>query len=133
MNTMDTLLSPRRRAFVGALFAAPLLSACGRPPGNLLEFGGPIMGSRYRVKLAGRGLSASLEAAARAVVAAALGAVDGAMSTYSPQSELSRFNALATTAPVPLSAQLLTVLSLANDVSATTSGAFDVKIGRAHV
>lgn len=132
MNAMDTLLSPRRRALVGALAAAPLLAACGRAqPGRLIEFGGPTMGSRYRVKLVGRGLTPALEAAARAAVAAALAAVDSAMSTHDPRSELSRFNARATTAPLPLSAGLLSVLSLAGQVSATTAGAFDVTVAPA--
>jgi FAD:protein FMN transferase len=129
MTIIDTLMSPRRRALIGALGAASLLGACGQTRRlDMVEFGGLTMGSRYRVKLAGRGLSQALENAARDAVAAALGAVDSAMSTHRPTSELSRFNARASTAPVPLSPGLVSVFSLARQVSAATDGAFDVTV-----
>jgi FAD:protein FMN transferase len=127
---LDALSSPRRRAVIGALGAASLLAACGRAQApSALEFEGLTMGSRYRVKIIERGVSPALAAAARDAVAAALGAVDKAMSTFRPQSELSRFNAHASTAAVPLSPALFSVLSLARQVSQGTQGAFDVTVG----
>ncbi len=126
------LISPRRRAFLQGLGAASLLSACGGPavvsaaPGA--EFGGFTMGSMYRVKLAGRGLTAAVQGAAADAVAAALAGVDFAMSTHRPGSELSRFNAHASTAPFAMSADTLAVFELARDVSTATAGAFDVTV-----
>ena len=86
------------------------------------------MGSLYTVKITGARYSPSLEAAARGAVASALDAVDSAMSTYRPRSELSRFNARRATSRVVLSPDLVSVFALARQVSAATSGAFDVTV-----
>lgn len=86
------------------------------------------MGSMYRVQIVGRRLSTALQAAAADAVAAAFAAVDFAMSTHKPQSELSRFNAHAATTPFALSADTLSVFDLAQQASAATSGAFDVTV-----
>jgi thiamine biosynthesis lipoprotein len=130
---MDTLISPRRRAFMGALGAASLLGACSRPYASralpAIEFGGRTMGSLYTVKITGVRFSQALEAAARDAVAVALGTVDSAMSTHRPQSELSRFNARSATSPFALSPDMVSVFALARQVSASTSGAFDVTVG----
>jgi thiamine biosynthesis lipoprotein len=132
---MDVLISPRRRAFMGALGAASLLSACGRTaaPGTLpvIELGGFTMGSVYTVKITGRRLPQSLQSAAGEAVAVALGKVDSAMSTHSPQSELSLFNARPAHSPFPLSPDLFSVFALAREVSGSTGGAFDVTVGPA--
>lgn len=130
---MDVLISPRRRAFMGALGASSLLAACGssRMAGTLpaVDFGGFTMGSVYTVKLVDRHLSQALQSAARHAVAAALGAVDAAMSTHRPQSELSRFNAHPAGSPFALSPDMASVFKLARQVSASTAGAFDVTVG----
>ncbi|HEY8709689.1 MAG TPA: FAD:protein FMN transferase [Burkholderiaceae bacterium] len=130
---MNMLVSPRRRAFVQGLGAASLLSACGDPRAShtvpIVEFGGLTMGSIYTVKIAGRKLSRTLQATALDAVAVALGAVDIAMSTHRPQSELSRFNAHAATTPFTLSPDVFSVFALAQQVSAATGGAFDVTVG----
>ncbi|OIQ94616.1 thiamine biosynthesis lipoprotein ApbE precursor [mine drainage metagenome] len=132
---MDTLVSPRRRALVQALGAASLLSACGGSRASRVspaaEFSGLTMGSAYTVKIAGAALSPALRAVARNAVGVALGAVDIAMSTFRPQSELSRFNAHASTSPFTLSPDTFSVFALAQQVSAATSGAFDVTVGPA--
>jgi FAD:protein FMN transferase len=129
---MDSLVSPRRRALMGALGAASLLGACGGPSSSRgrppAEFGGSTMGSLYTVKIAGPGVSRALEAAARGAVASAFRSVDEAMSSHRPQSELSRFNDLRSTSPVQLSPDMVAVFALARDVSASTAGAFDVTV-----
>jgi thiamine biosynthesis lipoprotein len=130
---MDALISLRRRGFIGALGAASLLAACGqsRAPGALamVEFGGFTMGSVYTVKIVGRWVSQALQSAARDAVAAALDAVDTAMSTHRPQSELSRFNAHPGGSPFALSPDMASVFTLARQVSVSTAGAFDVTVG----
>jgi thiamine biosynthesis lipoprotein len=50
------------------------------------------------------------------------------MSTYDSTSELSRFNGLATTDPVPLSAPTLAVLTTSQHVSEASGGALDVTV-----
>jgi thiamine biosynthesis lipoprotein len=126
-------LSPRRRTLLQGLGAAALLSACGGPAvvsaRRSAEFGGFTMGSMYRVKIAGPRLSDAVQAAAADAVGAALARVDFAMSTHRPGSELSRFNAHASTLPFALSADTLSVFELAREASAATGGAFDVTVG----
>ena len=61
-------------------------------------------------------------------IRAAVDAVDGAMSTYRPESELSRFNRHGAE-PFPVSAALLEVMSEAQRVADQTGGAFDITVG----
>jgi len=128
------LPSERRRVILQGLGVTAVLSACGAPSlfpatTSSAEFSGFTMGSLYRVKIAGRRLSAAVQAAASDAVAAAFAGVDFAMSTHKPQSELSRFNAHRATTPFALSPDTLSVFELAQRVSAATSGAFDVTVG----
>ncbi len=55
--------------------------------------------------------------------------IDAMMSDYKPESELSRVNANAFKGPVPVSPELIEVLSIAKKYSALSDGAFDVTIG----
>ena len=122
----------RRRTLLQAAGAVSVLGACGAVAFSsgvaAAEFSGFAMGSPWRVKIAGRHFSAALQAAAADAVATALGSVELAMSTYRPQSELSRFNAHAHTAPFALSADTLQVFQMAQRASAATRGAFDVTV-----
>lgn len=128
---IDTLVSPRRRTFLGAMGAASLLGACGRQgrTPETIEFGGATMGSMYRVKIADAKVPRGLVAAARGAVDAAFRTVDEAMSTHRAESELSRFNDLASLRPVQLSPDMQAIFALARDVNAMTRGAFDVTVG----
>ena len=129
----DTICTTRRtflKAGLGAM--AALAAGCdGRRarPAGLHEFRGPTMGSTYTVKIVDRGLSATGQAEVHAAVLTALERVDARMSTYRPDSELSRFNRHAAEGPFTASPELAQVLAKAAEVSAATSGAFDVTIG----
>lgn len=83
-----------------------------------------IMGTRIGVELwsedAGRG-----EAAIDAVIAE-LRRIDAGMSTYKPDSELSRLNATAAAGPVRVSQELFDLLQRSIRFSELTEGAFDV-------
>jgi FAD:protein FMN transferase len=150
--TMDALLSPRRRALLQALGAAALVAACserrgvetvpphpageresrdgalGRPSAPVTEFRGPTMGTSFTVKIAGNPLTESGAAAAREAVAGALEAIVAKMSTYDGDSELSRFNRHADSAPFVVSSETFDVFALAREVSAASGGAFDITI-----
>ncbi len=52
--------------------------------------------------------------------------IDDLMSTYKPESELSRINARAADEAVPVSAELLALIQRALDFSRLTDGAFDI-------
>lgn len=127
-----SLVPLHRRTLLQALGVVPLLSACGAPSFTTTapsaRFGGLTMGSTYRVTLAGPALTAALEQAAADAVAAAFAAVDLAMSTHQPHSELSRFNAHRETTPFSLSTDTLAVFELARQASEATRGAFDVTV-----
>jgi thiamine biosynthesis lipoprotein len=86
------------------------------------------MGTTYTVKVAlpeGRvawGVTAD-------EIARIVAAVDGRMSTYKADSELSRLNRAPTLGPVPLSSSLHAVLQAAMGVYVASGGVFDVTVG----
>jgi len=67
-----------------------------------------------------------IEAENRAAIEARLASVEGRMSTWRADSELSRLNGHASTEPFALSRETLEVLGLARDVSEASGGGFDV-------
>jgi thiamine biosynthesis lipoprotein len=89
---------------------------------------GFTMGTSYAVELA-----APIDDAGRTrlkeLIEVELAAIDRAMSTYDPRSELSEFNRRQDLRWVPASRGLLEVLDSASRISASTQGAFDVTVG----
>jgi thiamine biosynthesis lipoprotein len=83
-----------------------------------------IMGTRIRVELWAPERAAG-EAAIEAVLAE-MRRIDLAMSTYKPDSEVSKVNGLAARRPVKISAELYGLLETSLDYSALTEGAFDI-------
>lgn len=101
--------------------AAPLWA--GQP----VTLAGRTMGTTYTIKLAR--LPAGLDAVQLQVeVDALLEAVNNQMSTYRPDSELSRFNRSASTEWQPVSPELARVVAQAQQISRLTGGAFDVTV-----
>ncbi len=84
------------------------------------------MGTSYRVTVPAT--SSSDESLLRAAVRAELELVDGLMSTYRPDSELSRLNRHRSSEPFHLSPPTFAVLAAARAASAATGGAFDVTV-----
>lgn len=83
-----------------------------------------IMGTRCAVELWATDRRQG-EAAMEAVLAD-MRRIDALMSTYKPDSEISRVNAGAGKAPVPVSVELFQLLETAQQYSALSSGAFDI-------
>jgi thiamine biosynthesis lipoprotein len=131
---MDALLSPRRRTLLQAFGAAALVAGCGERTVELaaarpvFAFSGATMGTTYNVRIAGAALTPERETQLRRAVEASLDGVVARMSTYDPTSELSRFNAHASTVPLALSSATLDVFEVAATVSAATGGAFDITV-----
>ena len=108
--------------------------------GDVVAFGGGTMGTGYSVQLADR-LAARVgtvadapahggeRAALEAAIARDLESIEALMSTYRPDSELSRLNAGEDGDWVPLSAPTARVLGAALDASAASDGAFDATVG----
>lgn len=83
-----------------------------------------LMGTRVSVEL-----WADDEARGRELVAEVLNEyrrIDTAMSTYKPDSELSRLNAAASAAPVAVDAELFELVARALEFSVASDGAFDI-------
>ena len=116
------------RGVAPSLFAA-CLAACqgGLPPPAALTLEGPALGTSYSVTVSRA--AASDGEALRAAVTRELEDVDSLMSTYRPDSELSRLNRHRALDPFPLSEPTFDVLAAAREVSAATGGAFDVTVG----
>ncbi len=98
-------------------------------PAVTIEISGPIMGTSYSVKLDVPSLGAQERTRVSDVIRARLDEVNGLMSTYDPDSELSRFNASRSTQPQAMSAATLAVFEMAERVSAASGGALDVTVG----
>jgi len=125
-------LAPRARWLLPlliVLLAAVTLHRYSRPPERrFLELEGSAMGTTWSVKLAVSALPAEQERAVEDAVTSRIERVDALMSTWKPDSELSRFNRHASTEPFPASAETLSVFRVAREVSELSDGAFDVTV-----
>ncbi len=93
------------------------------------EFGGATMGTTYSVNLWGPDLPDEIVTAMGDTVAGRLAEVNRLMSTYDPDSELSRFNQRRDTTPTVISPLTFEVLAAALEVSRSSDGIFDVTVG----
>ncbi len=124
---------PFRRLIVPALFVAALFAVTifrDRPvPGPALwTFSGPTMGTSYTVKVVALDLDDSKKLAIHDAIREAVDGVDQAMSTFKPQSELSRFNSSGLD-KFSVSADLARVVATALEVAEFSGGALDVTVG----
>jgi thiamine biosynthesis lipoprotein len=108
--------------------------ACNAPEPNVavqfLEFEGSTMGTTYSVRIARppqRFVDVPNDLAL--VIEEELEHVNNHMSTYRPDSELSRFNASVDVSPFAISEDTARVFALALEVSEQSNGAFDVTVG----
>ena len=86
------------------------------------------MGSTWHVKLAVPRARVSDAEAQKAAIDETLERINDEMSTYRPQSEITRFNESKSTSPVHVSHELAVVVAKAIDVGHDTDGAFDITI-----
>ena len=106
-----------------------LAAGCdGGADAELLVLRGSTMGTSYSVQLVDAPASLDADALQRRIDALLLD-INGLMSTYQPDSELSRFNANASTEWVPVSAELARLVAEAQAISTASGGAFDVTVG----
>jgi len=118
-------MNTRRRG--AAAIVATLLAAALAPPARAEWFkrvDDGIMGTRIVVELWSEQPTAG-EHAIDAVLAE-MRHIDAAMSTYKPDSEVSRVNAEAARHPVKIGAELFGLLQTALEYSRITDGAFDI-------
>lgn len=87
------------------------------------------MGTTYSIRLADAPLGRRELVRLQTDVDAALAEVNRQMSTYQPDSEISRFNRAGANEPVAISADFANVLSRALVLAESTGGAFDPTVG----
>ena len=110
---------------VAAMILIAVCAACGRAQPQF-RIVGQTMGTQYIVTVVGE--SARREAALRQVISAMLVDINAVMSTYDPDSEISRFNAHESTAWLVASPALHAVVATALDVARRSGGAFDITV-----
>lgn len=120
-------ISARPGAAWTALLAVAL-AACGDTRLPELELGGASMGTTYGVRLVAPPAELD-DSELYADIEALLAGIEGSMSTYDPDSELSIFNATRSTDWMNTSAELCAVVAGALAISRQTTGAFDVTVG----
>jgi len=86
------------------------------------------MGTTYHLRLADASWPAARLDALQAAVQSALDQVDHGLSLYRSSSELVRFNAHASLAPLALSDELFAVLRVGQRIARLTDGAFDMSV-----
>jgi FAD:protein FMN transferase len=117
------------------LFCALFLQGCSEEPAventpELHIFTGQVMGTWYTVKYLPSAASELSHEDINALIHTRLSRVDQLMSTYKPESEVSRFNRALPGEWFDVSAETFEVVSLSQSVSEKTAGAFDVSVAR---
>jgi thiamine biosynthesis lipoprotein len=112
-------------AVAALLMLLPALSGCGRE-GDYSSLEGSTMGTYYRISA--RCPTVGLEQIQRSVERE-LDLVNAQMSTYLPDSELSRFNRTEPAVWMSVSGELVEVVDAATEISELSQGAFDVTVG----
>ncbi|MDG4555044.1 MAG: FAD:protein FMN transferase [Candidatus Competibacter sp.] len=111
------------------LLVGLVLAACdSAPPDPTVRLTGATMGTSYELKLApapGQTVPADLQARIEEMLIH----VNRQMSTYDPDSELSRFNRNPSTDWVPVSSELQQVVAESLRIGELSGGAFDITVG----
>ncbi|MEM7080021.1 MAG: FAD:protein FMN transferase [Pseudomonadota bacterium] len=108
---------------VSMLLLAAGLGGC-RPVERFDEFTGDTMGTYFRVRYVPAQCQPEV-----AAVSARLAQINALMSTYDPDSQLSRFNAATSIDPVIIDPELVSVLEAGLALWRDSQGAFDVTSG----
>lgn len=125
------LLQPRRfdiRKFAWVLLVLigyVLYTTRRDRPETAWKWTGPAFGSTYTVQVVSREMNAGALRALRSEVEACLDDINRHMSTWLPDSDLSRFNASTSTAAFAADTGLVAVTRAALDLSRKSGGAFD--------
>ncbi|MFO7577850.1 MAG: FAD:protein FMN transferase [Pelovirga sp.] len=119
---------PRRCYCLVAGFLLLLLSTgCQQQTETSLRFAGATMGTTWSVVLhPATGVDA---AGLRRQLHQRLDQINALMSTYDPDSEISRFNRTPSSEWFAVSAETAQVITLSQEVSRLTGGAFDISVG----
>lgn len=120
-------MSLNKRAII--IFALTLLWGCDKPPTErpMLEIHGRTMGTFYGVKVVGDFPGG--EQALQSQVDGLLKHYNDEISTYDPNSSLSKFNQFNSTQPFPISQDMADIVISSVRVGERTHGVLDVTVG----
>lgn len=121
---MTSQLKLSRRSFL----VMPIALAACKKGWSILNITGLTMGTNYSVAAVDHSKSVD-QGELQTAIENSLQLVNTQMSNWDANSEISRFNASASTAPVAVSKELATVMQAAQDVHVASEGRFDVAIG----
>ena len=117
------------RFFLTSVICLVSLASCGtEQPAELHEFFGLTMGTSWSVKINAETLPLPRQQL-KPQFDAILNRVNREMSTYLPDSELSKINAADSAGRISVSPTLMEVLQAARGISHLSQGAFDVTVG----
>lgn len=121
---MPTNIKFSRRSFI---LMSLTLAAC-KGGAEVVELSGSTMGTSYSVTALDHDRSID-KAALRDAIETSLLNVNAQMSNWDASSEVSRFNAHASSEPMRVSQDLAKVVQAAKDVHAASEGQFDITLG----
>ncbi len=110
-----------------AAYGVLLFAGCDESRGPI-EISGATMGTQYHVTIARPSADVDIETL-QGEIDAELRRINEQMSTYLPDSEISRFNSQDETKWFDVSPAFASVVTRAQEVSEETAGAFDVTVG----
>ncbi len=130
---MTTLAGRPRWGYVGLLllWVLPGGGISARSYAEVVAFSGPTMGTRYLIRVVPPPAANIATENPRQQVQQLLDHINARMSTYDPQSELSRFNQSTSTAWFEVSSATAQVVAHALRVAEQTGGALDPTVGPA--
>lgn len=120
-----------RRRLEILLVAVVALVGCGRsaPGPDLWVFVGETMGTTYEVKVVAEGIGEERRVELADAIVGVLDEVNGKMSTWLKESEVSRLNRVGAREPFAVSPETFEVLALSKKLVGETRGAFDMTVG----
>ncbi len=128
----EAAVSPPRPTYalnILAVVALVVVAACDTAPQrDVIEIDGLAMGTSWTVKIAAPASGLDPDALA-AGIAGRIEAIEQSMSTYRPESALTRFNDQRGTDWVPVPGELCDVVASAIAISRASGGAFDATVG----
>jgi thiamine biosynthesis lipoprotein len=96
---------------------------------DVLVIQGQTMGTTYEIRVAGEGLDETLRQRVEEETSRRLSEVDGWMSNWNPESEISRFNAHHETTAFPISDATAEIVAFSLALNESSGGAFDITVG----
>ena len=117
-----------RGARGGLLLVLLLLSGCGQAPPEIAELSGGTMGTSYSIKLS-PAPDEDQRTLLQQQVESRLEAINAQMSTYRPDSALTRFNRARSTEWLAVPESLVELVRRAATISRLSEGRYDVTVG----